>query len=584
MSIQARPAQRRRRAFPFYTPVMNRRAIFSLALLSALVCRAQLSDDQKIADFRQLSSLYAKQYGPYEWKRDTAGFDLLDLQPWLDRALQTKDDIEYLDLLVEYVASLNDAHDVFTFPFTFNASLGFTADIYDGKVLIDSISRTTLPIASYPFAIGDELVSLDGVSSQDWIQRLSKYSVSANPRSTARSAAGRITSRSQSRIPWAYRLGDTAEVVVRRASGAEETYSIPWAKSGMAVEQVGPVPSPVEGAPRLARFKRDLVNSDDSLEPWQQPLAYLLNASVPQDSQAVLNFGGIRPIFNFPDNFAPRMNGTGTDAFTSGSWTSGGVRIGFIRIPSMSPSIGTSAALSQFEREIQWFQANTDGLVVDVMRNPGGSVLYVEQLCQRLIPYSFRAIGFELRATASDVASFGATLVAAQAAHLPESVIAGYQARYNDVLAAFKENRGRTGPISLTQSSLDLQPATTVYTKPIVVLTDEFSASGADAFPATLQDNQRATLVGYRTMGAGGNVVDWDATSYTEGLTRVTRSLMNRKFPVVTDEFPAAPYVENIGVRPDVVIDYMTRDNLMTGGRAFVDAFTAAAVAYITLH
>ncbi len=562
---------------------MTTRAVISTLFLSLFLCSAQnLTDDQKEADLRQLSALYAKQYGPYEWKRDTAGFDLLDLQPWLDRALKTQNDIEYLDLLVEYVASLNDAHDVVSFPFSFSANLGFYADIYDGKVLIDYISRSTLPAAQYPFAVGDELVSVDGAGVEEWIQKLTRYSIAANPRSTARVAAGRITSRSQSRIPWADRIGDTAEVVVRRASGELETYTIPWIKFGVSITEMGPVLSPTERAAKSNRDREDFLRMEDSLEPWQKPLAYLLNASVPEDSRAVLT-NGVRPIFALPEGFEFRMAGNSSvDAFTSGSWTAGGQRIGFVRIPTMSPSLGASTALQQFEREIAWMEENTDGLVIDVMRNPGGSVLYVEQLCQRLIPYPFRSIGFELRATASDVASFGATVQAAKNAGLPDYLVAGYQARYNDVLAAYREMRGRTGPISLTQAGLELDPARVVYTKPLVVLVDEFSGSGGDAFPATLQDNQRALLAGWRTMGAGGNVVDWDATSYTEAFTRVTRALMNRKTDIITAEYPPAPYIENIGVRPEVEIDYMTRENLMNAGRPFVDAFTSAAVDYIS--
>ena len=45
--------------------------------------------------------------------------------------------------------------------------------------------------------------------------------------------------------------------------------------------------------------------------------------------------------------------------------------------------------------------------------------------------------------------------------------------------------------------------------------------------------------------------------------------------------FPAAPFVENIGVRPDTVDDYMTRDNLINRGAAFVTRFTQAAVEHI---
>ena len=56
---------------------------------------------------------------------------------------------------------------------------------------------------------------------------------------------------------------------------------------------------------------------------------------------------------------------------------------------------------------------------------------------------------------------------------------------------------------------------------------------------------------------------------------------MNRKNPVVTEDYPAAPYVENIGVRPEITVDYMTRDNLMQNGRPFVDAFVTAMVDHI---
>ena len=47
---------------------------------------------------------------------------------------------------------------------------------------------------------------------------------------------------------------------------------------------------------------------------------------------------------------------------------------------------------------------------------------------------------------------------------------------------------------------------------------------------------------------------------------------------ISTPEFPPSPYIENIGVRPDIMFDYMTRENLITGGAPFVQAFTDAAV------
>lgn len=108
------------------------------------------------------------------------------------------------------------------------------------------------------------------------------------------------------------------------------------------------------------------------------------------------------------------------------------------------------------------------------------------------------------------------------------------------------------------------------------MLTDEFSASGGDMLPAIFQSNHRGPTFGWRTMGAGGSVVGYSGPAFTESFFRITVSLMNRLEVVNTPDFPPAPYVENIGVRPDIPVDYMTRANLMSAGAPFVQAFIQA--------
>ena len=100
-----------------------------------------------------------------------------------------------------------------------------------------------------------------------------------------------------------------------------------------------------------------------------------------------------------------------------------------------------------------------------------------------------------------------------------------------------------------------------------------------------LQDNGRGLLVGWRTNGMGGsnslNIQRFQVGDYSEGDTGITLSLMVRKAPVITPDFPPTQYIENVGVRPDVAIDYMTRDNLVNAGRTFVQAFTDVIVQQI---
>src|SRR5712671_2937684 len=96
-----------------------------LLLWCAGLCLAQMTLNQTLLDFQQLAGLYDKQYGLYEWKREAIHFDLLKTTPWLDRVRQSTTDLDFYEICVEYVASLQDAHDAFTFPSGFSATLGF---------------------------------------------------------------------------------------------------------------------------------------------------------------------------------------------------------------------------------------------------------------------------------------------------------------------------------------------------------------------------------------------------------------------------------------------------------------------------
>ena len=209
------------------------------ALASVPHAQDALTAGQRTADLNQLASFYAKNYAPYEWKRDVLGFDLYDVNPWL-RAIHKADDLDFQEVLIDYVASLNDAHDYIAFPTLFSASLGLSVDIYDGKVLIDAINRTTLPASQYPFVVGDEVVSVDKQPVEVLIRSFRKYAIAANQRSTDRTAASRIVSRNQQIMPHIPELGNSASVVIRQAStGATTTFTIPWSKIGIPLTSQG---------------------------------------------------------------------------------------------------------------------------------------------------------------------------------------------------------------------------------------------------------------------------------------------------------------------------------------------------------
>src|SRR5436190_10774189 len=112
---------------------MKNRILILIISLTASVSFAQnLTPEQKDSDFRYMASLYSTYYSGYAWKKQLFGFDAANLKPWLERVKTTTTDLDFYELCVEYVSSLNDTHDGFSTPSDFVARLGFTTDVYDG--------------------------------------------------------------------------------------------------------------------------------------------------------------------------------------------------------------------------------------------------------------------------------------------------------------------------------------------------------------------------------------------------------------------------------------------------------------------
>lgn len=610
----------------------------ALLLSLAPFAMADLTVDQKVSDFTQLAAQYAKNYAPYELKRDSFGFDLYATQPWIDQVKASKSDLEFFDICTKYVASLQDSHDEFFLRSDFDAWLHFDGDLYDGKFLIDYVDRTYLARARFGFTVGDELVTVDGVAVADLIKQFRPYSFngSSNPVSRDRLAAATITERYQGAYPLAVNIGKSAVVEVKSAAtGAVASYTIAWDVFGTPVTTAGILRSPAArkgqqqfafkrprkftgtAAPYYrrgtestnARFDNPWGVQEDSTDPastpdaapaYLAPLAKLGNfafhskAAVFTDTKhnqaSGLNpFGSIFPVFNPPAGFVTRRGLSTADYFLSGTFPSGTLKIGYLRIPDMAPA-NSAAALSQYATEIAYFQANTDGLVIDVMANGGGSVCYTQTLVSYLMPGGFRAAAGELRASLGWQLEFSSVVTRAQQLGLPSYYAALYNQYLNDIKTALTQNRARTGSLPFCGISFDVPAAADktgkilAYTKPIVVVTDNFTLSAGEIFTMMMQDEGRAKIFGTRTDGGGGNVVDFpNATAFSEGDIRITESIITRKQPYNYPGFGTSNYYDGFGIFPDIEQDYQTASNLSTGGVPFVTAITKAITDQITV-
>ncbi len=562
-------------------------------LLLAGNLAAQLSPAQREQDFRTLAGVFAKRYAPANWKIQALNSNLFEISPWLEKVRASKSDIEFLEICSQYVASLKDGHTQYIGPGNFIADIGFYTDIYDGKLLIDFIDRSLLPAAQYPFQVGDELVSIDGKPAMEALADIAKLHDFANPKLTRRIAADRLTYRLQSSVPSAGLLGDTATVSILRQNGEMQNYTIEWYKTGTPIKNFGALPgffsrkTESRGASTLASLE-----TDSELPLWEQLHDRLKRWKIsdkadpfergekldPESGERfprryILGSGSNRPVWTLPAGFAIRQGRFTTDYFFTGTYMSEGKRIGYLRI-GVFDSL-TASQTQVLDSEINYFNANTDGLVVDVMRNPGGTCS-LATIAQRLMRGStFTHFSEQYRPNRELIEFYDEVISLLETLGAPDYLLENYRFERGMLIGAYENGRGLTGPIPACAFDLNIPTTANAYTKPMIVLVDELSTSAADIFPAILQDNGRAKIVGTRTGGLGGAVESvQQAGPLSEAFTTNTISIVLRAKEYETPGLPKSPYIENAGVTPDIELDYMTKDNLLRRGSPFVEAFT----------
>lgn len=566
-------------------------------LLLAIPASGQMTPQQREFDFQSMLAVYAKRYGPANWKQEALGVDIFDASQWMTRVRAAKTDVEYFQICAEFVARLQDGHSSYRAPSNYFIDSGLSFDIYDGKVLVEAISRPRYPLSS-PLAIGDELVSIDARPVNEILDEFVKTRGFGNARGSRRLAASALGARSQTFYPTTNSVPDESDFLLRKADGTDHTVRVTWTKSGVPVTAVGPVPTP--------RFAAHPGMTADEV---MRPLLEMRNWAVPARDLAlgeqvltnengeeflknfVIGFGGRNPYFTVPAGFNVRLGRNPADQFYSGTYMADGLRIGYLRIPHFGAN--PALAIPQLDAEVAFLRANTDGLVLDVSRNTGGGCIGLDYAA-RLIPQTFWFFGEQLRPTLGLRSNIASLLDNARQLRLDQWVIDTYQSILDELNVALKENRAMTGPrpacttafpqdlaTAFRPPTFDNEPRPGAYDKPMIFLADELSVSFGDIFPAMMQDNQRGPIVGMRTAGAGGSISTWPAGSYSEALTSNTNSLVVRRRPIAAPGLPMAALIENIGVLPDIELDYMTRDNLLQNGRPFVDAFTRIMVDHI---
>lgn len=186
-------------------------------------------------------------------------------------------------------------------------------------------------------------------------------------------------------------------------------------------------------------------------------------------------------------------------------------------------------------------------LVIDTIDNGGGSLLLGMALAQALSNEKVVMPGIQFKVSETWVNEFQSAS-RKTGSDIEQEVARRVFMDLEGELMKPSEVRAQLSPVYAleTLAPYRFEPNSKLDRKfNIVLLVNEMCASMCDIFAGILQDNGLATVVGARTMGAGGNVVNSAPQSAPNSHFVVSRteSLIVR---------PNGQYIENNGITPDV--------------------------------
>ncbi|MBT3182116.1 MAG: PDZ domain-containing protein [Deltaproteobacteria bacterium] len=532
-----------------------------------------LTRSQKISDAETLISLFKHRYAPILWKKDYLGISVDDLAgELLGEAYRTGGtDEDFYAAMARMAGGMKDTHIWFIIPSHYMTHLGFYCDYVEGRALIDYISRSSNPENNFPFKRGDELISIDGIPVEEILEDLAQYDSHGSQLAEKRFLTQALTIRPQRKFAHVP-TGESVLEIFSQDRGKSETVTIHW------FEQNDPLPNTADPEARVSKYNigssADIeLQSDDALED----LKNLRWSALLEEKAIEAGIGNRTPFFPLWKSFKKITE----QPLLSGTFKLDGRTIGFIRIPTWHPP-SSAPWYKFFEEQIPYFQKNTDAIVIDQTNNGGGNLCLANDIAGYFVSAPIPNLLFHIRANnkrlvmyegyANECKRYGKN----QPKYCP--IITRIA---NSIRKAITEGDALTEPLPLCVDDGLIHPAKDkngkqiVYTKPVLLLANEWSISAADMFPATLQDADRIEVFGEQTCGAGGSVITSDYMGFTDFRVSQTETLAVRSREVVTTDGVRTRYLENAGVIPDIHYS-ITVDDFMNGYEEYRNAVDAA--------
>jgi hypothetical protein len=504
-----------------------------------------LTVEEKLRDLDQLVTTLSSGYGPLKYKEQELGIRLPEVRErYAEKIRQSRSNAEFYYLLSEMVSDFRDSHFGAIVPSSRNAKLGFSTDLVDGKVLIDSITRKDLPESVFPFQRGDEIVEWNGKPVLEEVSGLMRTVPAGYELTRKRRATMSLGDRPASRFRLPAQDEKVTLKVRRGTSQVIDSVELKWTVTGEGWDEgdFSPTFLALEERSNPIRLDDLSLRGDDFYGNGSGENSYRCSGKtrieIPKGAKILIE-----------------------DPFVAYIYESGFGKVGYLRIPHYSWQNEQTGKdeydlrFKQYEWVISELERDTVGLIIDQDHNCGGSVDYLHRMLSLFMDKPFATTQFQFLGSKESVLEFNKWLGETDKWTLEYHAL---NEVFQLVKSAWKKGDYLTGKSSIDGRAM-MSPNPVHYTKPVLMLIDEMSGSGGDAFPAMMQGLGRAKLLGTRTMGAGGHVVSTPPLQYSQISLRLTKSLFYR---------PDGVAVENNGATPDYPYT-ITRDDFIYGYRDY---------------
>ena len=558
-----------------------------------------ISETEALSDYDAMISSIRALYGPLEYKQRRFGYDFeAEAQTVRAKFPAAKTDSEKLSLFFELLRKLQDGHVSLQQPIRERYEIPIIVMPVEGKYLVSRIAPTLAP---YGISLGDEITSIDGVTPDDALKIITKYTWFANAESDRHMIYYFLLR--PSFIPELVPKDAFAQIEFVKPDGTKKLARIAWKKtSPQQRPDIIPKTEFAESDDAAGNeFERRLAGANsmvsDVLKNRLDDMANIgdLGATTPwfwntklkrkygvtlvtPERERVQSFYAMwsheLAIFDAkpkPPEDMPDVLPTVWAAL----YKYNGKTVLMMRQPSYVVD-NISLQLAVYSALIEQYQPIADTLVLDQTHNPGGAVIYGESFVQLFAPNGMNSFVQFLntdRLWFTKLSAFWTSLDPIEAAGTVGSrLLSTVKNLERDSEAGLRLTKD---PFSFSMREvLPAAPGGAVWHKPVVVLIDELCASGGDAVPMMLKANGLAKLFGNRTAGMGGSVEKVIDLPFTRASLNLTRGLFTTFKP--DGKYTDADFIENNGVIPDVQYTHTVKD-VRDGFDTYFNAFSTEA-------